>query len=107
MPRVSTETIFPGLTVTGDAVTIPLADLPGLTAALAAGASSDIRALAYAFDVAIAERVNALDAAVRPTGFTKTIGTQTIPATGRQTIPVATTYTVKDNLATQQLIDEV
>ena len=107
MARVSTESVFPSITVTSGVLSINLSDLPGLTATEAAGGASNIRDFAKAVDLAIANALALLATANRPTGFTKTVGTPTTPVAGQQTVPVNTTYTLKNALPNAEFIDEV
>lgn len=107
MARVSTESVFPTIAVSNGVLSIALADLPGLTAAEAAGGASNIREFAKAIDLAIANALAPLATANRPTGFTKTVGTPTTPVAGQQTVPVNTTYTLKNALPGAEFIDEV
>jgi hypothetical protein len=67
--------IFPGYSTDGTSITIPLADLPGLTAAEADDATGDGRKLAFELTKTIAEKYLAIPTAERPAGLSATIGT--------------------------------
>lgn len=67
--------IFPGYTTDGTSITIPLADMPGLTAAEADDLTGDGRKLAFELTRTIAEAYLAIPTADRPVGLSATIGT--------------------------------
>lgn len=62
--------IFTGLTVANDAITIPLSSLPGLTLTEANAANGDGRELLRIICETIVTKLDAMDAAARPTRMT-------------------------------------
>lgn len=67
--------IFAGYSADGTSITIPLADLPGLTAAEADAVTGDGRKVAFELVKTIAEMYLAIPTASRPAGLSATIGT--------------------------------
>lgn len=72
MANITPAQLFPGLTVDGTDVVIPLADLAGLTAVEADPATGDGREVARVLVNSIVAKIQALATADRPTKMTVT-----------------------------------
>lgn len=70
MAAITPAQLFPGITGDATTITIPLADLAGLTQAEADPATGDGRELARILVDAIVSKINALSTANKPTKFT-------------------------------------
>jgi hypothetical protein len=92
------QSVFPSAKIVGTAISIELADFPGLEAGQIEGETSDIRAFSYAFDYQIADGLAQLPAEQKVEGMTKARGTTSNPTPGQRTIPFTSSYTVQDDL---------
>lgn len=93
MANITPAQLFPGLTSDGTSVTIPLADLPGLTAAEAAPTTGDGRALSQALDDAVFSKITALAANAKPTKMTATKASPTAVAGTNDQVRIGYTKT--------------
>jgi hypothetical protein len=98
MADIAPTVLFPGFelvsangTVTADSIVIPLADLPGLTAAEANPTTGDGREIARQLDIAIHEAYAGLSSEARPTAMTSTLGIGAM-ANGDRRVTITKTY---------------
>lgn len=112
MAAILPTALFPGFeyvtaagTVTADSIVIPLASLPGLTAAEADPTTGDGREVARQLDLAIHEAYAGLDVELRPTAMTSTLGIGAL-SNGDRRITVTKTYLLSAPVNALELVAE-
>lgn len=95
MADILPTALFTGWTEDGTDITLPLADLPGLTAAEADAASGDGREIVRIFLNTVFTKIQALPSADRPSKMTITRGNPT----GVSASEIRQSYTVTFDLA--------
>lgn len=103
MAAILPSALFPGYeyvaaagTVTADSIVIPLAALPGLTAAEADDTTGDGREVARSLDVAMFEGFTGLSEVARPAHMTVTATSSTTGTTRNRTYTKSYTLEIDD-----------
>lgn len=101
------EVVAAGGTVTAESVCIPIAALPGLSAAEANATTGDGSALLRSVSEAVFSAFSAMPTAERPTKFTITRGAQTITPGATNQIRQPYTYTFDLTASSFEVASEV